>query len=100
MRGRPGDLAVQEAIRVGLGLKSRPTVKEMAVIGEAWRPYRGAAAHLFWAYYKVVKANGFDPMLPEQTKAPVKSKPRGAAKSRTTKPAGKKPAKGRAKNAR
>ena len=60
-----GDLAVQEAIRIGLGLKSRPTVKEMAVIGEAWRPYRGAAAHLFWAYYKVVKANGFDPMPPE-----------------------------------
>ena len=61
-----GDLAVQEAIRIGLGLKSRPTVKEMAVIGEAWRPYRGAAAHLFWAYYKVVKANGFDPMPPEK----------------------------------
>ena len=61
-----GDLAVQEAIRIGLGLKSRPTVKEMATIGEAWRPYRGAAAHLFWAYYKVVKANGFDPMPPEK----------------------------------
>ena len=61
-----GDLAVQEAIRIGLGLKSRPSVKEMAVIGEAWRPYRGAAAHLFWAYYKVVKANGFDPMPAEK----------------------------------
>jgi DNA-3-methyladenine glycosylase II len=61
-----GDLAVQEAVRIGLGLKSRPTAKEMASIGEAWRPYRGAAAHLFWAYYKVVKANGFDPMPPEK----------------------------------
>jgi DNA-3-methyladenine glycosylase II len=61
-----GDLAVQEAVRIGLGLKSRPTVKEMATIGEAWRPYRGAAAHLFWAYYKVVKANGFDPTPPEK----------------------------------
>jgi len=50
-----GDLAVQEAIKIGLGLKSRPTVKEMAAIAEPWRPVRGAAAHLWWAYYKVMK---------------------------------------------
>lgn len=68
-----GDLAVQEAVRIGLGLKARPGVKEMAVIGEAWRPFRGAAAHLFWAYYKVVKANGFDPLPPEKPKASPKS---------------------------
>jgi DNA-3-methyladenine glycosylase II len=104
-----GDLAVQEAIRIGLGLKARPTVKEMAVLGEAWRPYRGAAAHLFWAYYKVVKANGFDPMPPEKpAKAVPKKKPskRAAMKSpakmrkaATTTPR-MKPAKGRASNAR
>ncbi len=29
-----GDLAVQEAMRVGLGLKSRPTVKEMQPLAE------------------------------------------------------------------
>jgi DNA-3-methyladenine glycosylase II len=69
-----GDLAVQEAVRVGLGLTSRPTVKEMAVIGEAWRPYRGAAAHLFWAYYKVVKANGFDPIPVEKPDKPAPKK--------------------------
>ncbi|MCO5132523.1 MAG: DNA-3-methyladenine glycosylase 2 family protein [Xanthobacteraceae bacterium] len=51
-----GDLAVQEAVRIGLGLKARPTVKEMIPIAEPWRPARGAAAHLWWAYYKVVKA--------------------------------------------
>jgi DNA-3-methyladenine glycosylase II len=55
-----GDLALQEAIRVALGLKERPNVKEMADIGEAWRPYRGAAAHLFWAYYRVTKRAGFN----------------------------------------
>ncbi|MDB5628720.1 MAG: DNA-3-methyladenine glycosidase, partial [Tardiphaga sp.] len=32
-----GDLAVQEAIRVGLGLKARPTVKQMASVAEPWR---------------------------------------------------------------
>src|SRR5271167_1653257 len=50
-----GDLAVQEAIRIGLGLKTRPTPKEMAPIAEPWRPMRGAAAHLWWAYYRALK---------------------------------------------
>src|SRR5213082_2077747 len=51
-----GDLAVQEAIKVGLGLPARPTAKQMMPIAECWRPLRGAAAHLWWAYYKVLKA--------------------------------------------
>ena len=50
-----GDLAVQEAVKIGLGLKTRPTVKEMAVLAESWRPMRGAAAHLWWAYYRAIK---------------------------------------------
>jgi DNA-3-methyladenine glycosylase II len=50
-----GDLAVQEAMRIGLGLKSRPTVKEMHPLAEPWRPFRGAAAHLWWGYYHAVK---------------------------------------------
>ncbi|QLH73686.1 DNA-3-methyladenine glycosylase family protein [Rhodopseudomonas palustris] len=50
-----GDLAVQEAMRIGLGLKARPTVKQMAPLAEPWRPLRGAAAHLWWAYYHAVK---------------------------------------------
>src|SRR6201996_7998512 len=50
-----GDLAVQEAVKIGLGLKMRPTSKEMAQLAEPWRPLRGAAAHLWWAYYRVLK---------------------------------------------
>jgi len=50
-----GDLAVQEAMKVGLALKARPSVKEMAPLAEAWRPLRGAAAHLWWAYYHAIK---------------------------------------------
>jgi DNA-3-methyladenine glycosylase II len=50
-----GDLAVQEAIKIGLGLKSRPTAKEMAPLAEPWRPLRGAAAHLWWTYYRAIK---------------------------------------------
>jgi DNA-3-methyladenine glycosylase II len=50
-----GDIAIQEAIKVGLGLKARPTVKQMAPLAEPWRPLRGAAAHLWWSYYHVLK---------------------------------------------
>jgi DNA-3-methyladenine glycosylase II len=51
-----GDVAIQEAIKVGFGLKTRPTPRQMAPLAEPWRPLRGAAAHLWWAYYKVLKA--------------------------------------------
>ncbi|MGJ5135352.1 DNA-3-methyladenine glycosylase family protein [Bradyrhizobium oligotrophicum] len=50
-----GDLAVQEAVKVGLGLATRPTAKQMMPLAEGWRPLRGAAAHLWWSYYRVVK---------------------------------------------
>jgi DNA-3-methyladenine glycosylase II len=50
-----GDLAVQEAIRIGLNLKARPTEKQMAPLAEPWRPLRGAAAHLWWSYYRTLK---------------------------------------------
>ena len=50
-----GDIAVQEAIKIGLGLKTRPTAKQMAPLAEPWRPLRGAAAHLWWSYYRVLK---------------------------------------------
>ena len=50
-----GDLAVQEAVKIGLGLKTRPTAKQMVPLAEPWRPLRGAAAHLWWSYYRAVK---------------------------------------------
>jgi DNA-3-methyladenine glycosylase II len=50
-----GDLAVQEAARIALNLRKRPDTKALAKIAEIWRPWRGVAAHLLWAYYHVVK---------------------------------------------
>jgi DNA-3-methyladenine glycosylase II len=50
-----GDLAVQEAARIALNLRKRPDAKVLNKIAEAWRPWRGVAAHLMWAYYHVVK---------------------------------------------
>ena len=50
-----GDLALQEATRLLLALKARPTVKEMASLAERWRPWRGAAACMLWTYYRASK---------------------------------------------
>lgn len=56
--GRPdiwpaGDLAVQEDVGRLLGLAERPAERHVREIGEAWRPYRGAAAIFAWHHYKV-----------------------------------------------
>jgi DNA-3-methyladenine glycosylase II len=50
-----GDLALQEATRLLLTLKARPSAKEMGPLAESWRPWRGAAACLLWAYYRAAK---------------------------------------------
>jgi DNA-3-methyladenine glycosylase II len=48
----PGDLALQEAVRMALQLDQRPTAAEITAIAEAWRPWRAVAAGMLWAYYK------------------------------------------------
>ena len=58
-----GDLALQEATRLLLGLKARPTAKEMGPLAEAWRPWRGAAACALWAYYRAAKKRDGAPQL-------------------------------------
>src|SRR5215475_8977103 len=50
-----GDLAVQEATKLLLALKTRPTSKEMGPLAESWRPWRGAAACMLWSYYRATK---------------------------------------------
>ena len=50
-----GDLALQEAARLALGLKLRPNTAELHAIGESWRPWRAVAARLLWSYYRAIK---------------------------------------------
>ena len=50
-----GDLAVQEAARLAYRLDARPTAKALEAMAEAWRPWRGAAARVLWAYYRITK---------------------------------------------
>jgi DNA-3-methyladenine glycosylase II len=57
-----GDLAVQEAARIAFGLRKRPDAKALTKMAEAWRPWRGVAAHLLWAYYHAVKKRDVVPV--------------------------------------
>ncbi|MCK8484988.1 DNA-3-methyladenine glycosylase 2 family protein [Aliiroseovarius sp. S2029] len=50
-----GDLALQEAARLLFNLPARPAEKEMRSLAEAWSPWRGVAARLLWAYYRLEK---------------------------------------------
>ncbi|MEM9343119.1 MAG: DNA-3-methyladenine glycosylase 2 family protein [Pseudomonadota bacterium] len=51
----PGDLALQEAARLLFDLDERPSEKALREMAEAWSPWRGVAARLLWAYYRVAK---------------------------------------------
>jgi DNA-3-methyladenine glycosylase II len=51
-----GDLALQEAAKLALSLKRRPDAARLERIAERWRPWRGVAARMLWAYYRGVKA--------------------------------------------
>lgn len=62
------DLGIQEGMRAGLGLDRRPSTKETVALAEAWRPFRGAAAHLWWANAHAVRANAA-PKVGSKTKS-------------------------------
>jgi len=51
-----GDLALQLAVQQGLGLAGRPSEKQLRQQAQAWSPWRGVAAKLWWAYYSAIKA--------------------------------------------
>ena len=52
----PGDLALQIAAQRALTLAERPGKDEMMELAERWRPWRGVAARLLWAYYAALRA--------------------------------------------
>ena len=51
----PGDLALQESARMLFQLPDRPREAALRAMAEAWSPWRGVAARLLWAYYRVAK---------------------------------------------
>jgi DNA-3-methyladenine glycosylase II len=61
-----GDLALQEASRLAFALAARPSAKEMIALAEPWRPLRGVAARLLWAYYRALKGREAAPIQPNK----------------------------------
>jgi DNA-3-methyladenine glycosylase II len=51
-----GDLALQEAARLAYGLDVRLKEQEFVALAERWRPWRGVAAKVLWAYYRIAKS--------------------------------------------
>jgi DNA-3-methyladenine glycosylase II len=62
-----GDLALQEAARLLLGLRARPSSRDMGPLAESWRPWRGAAACMLWTYYRVAKQREGAAILPTKS---------------------------------
>ncbi len=46
-----GDLALQEGVRLALGLRKRPDAARLETLSKRWRPWRAVAARIIWAYY-------------------------------------------------
>jgi len=57
-----GDLALQEGLRMAEGWPLRPTERELLARAEVWRPHRGVAAHLIWAYYGAMRSRQATPL--------------------------------------
>jgi DNA-3-methyladenine glycosylase II len=51
----PGDLALQDAVRLLFELEARPSERALRALAEEWSPWRAVAARLLWAYYRVRK---------------------------------------------
>ena len=64
------------------GCASGRTPRRLTKMAEAWRPWRGVAAHLLWAYYHAVKKRDVVPVQPqaERPKAKAESEEKEKAK--------------------
>ena len=67
--GRPdlfpaADIALQEGLRLAEQSSRRLDAVALQARAEAWRPHRGVAAHLLWAYYGGVRRGEIDPHAP------------------------------------
>lgn len=56
-----GDVALQSAVGHALGIEPRPAAGPLYAIAEAWAPWRGVAARLFWAYYREMRGRDAAP---------------------------------------
>ncbi len=70
------DFGVREGWKVAAGLEAQPKPKELAVIGEAWAPYRSIAA---WYLWRAADADKAARIKPKAAKAPTPGAMPGSA---------------------
>ncbi len=58
-----GDVALQAAVGHAFSHAERPDAAALRAMAEAWSPWRGVAARLFWAYYAAIKGREAAPLL-------------------------------------
>jgi DNA-3-methyladenine glycosylase II len=51
----PGDLALQETVRVLWDLPARPDARLLETMAQDWSPWRAVAARLLFTYYRIAK---------------------------------------------
>lgn len=57
------DVALQNAVGRAFAMEARPNEKELHAISEAWSPWRGVAARLFWAYHHATTGRSAEAVL-------------------------------------
>jgi DNA-3-methyladenine glycosylase II len=57
------DVALQNAVGRAFAMEERPGEKDLHAIAEAWSPWRGVAARLFWAYHHATTGRRSDAVL-------------------------------------
>lgn len=81
-----GDLALQEGVKLALGLRKRPDPKRLERISARWRPWRSVAARLVWHYYGIARPAAAPTAKPAAAKKPAKKPARKNAKKSAAKP--------------
>jgi DNA-3-methyladenine glycosylase II len=56
-----GDVALQNAVAAAFGHEVRPDAAALRELAQAWSPWRGVAARLFWAYYAATRGRDAAP---------------------------------------
>jgi DNA-3-methyladenine glycosylase II len=62
---------LQIAAQRALELTGRPDKQEMLELAQRWRPWRGVAARLLWAYYAALKGQRTAVLKGQRTAVPV-----------------------------
>ncbi len=72
-----GDLALQEAARLALDLPARPSERQLRLLGERWRPWRGVAGAICSG--RPITRRGSPPALDRDRSRVVRGTPQASA---------------------